>query len=121
MSSFSRTDTSVLGRWWWTVDRWALVALIGILLGVGEHTPIWRICHAFAPGFDRFRSPAVAMGWTTLAGVLLAAMGLERLLAISAAVCGEISPALFLPSVSSIIILLFASESLNLFSEVERA
>lgn len=34
MSSFSRTDTSVLGRWWWTVDRWALVALI-LLIGIG--------------------------------------------------------------------------------------
>lgn len=32
--TFSRTDTSLLGRWWWTVDRWTLAALI-ILLGVG--------------------------------------------------------------------------------------
>lgn len=28
MTSFSRTDTSILGRWWWTVDRWTLAALI---------------------------------------------------------------------------------------------
>lgn len=34
MSAFSRTDTSVLGRWWWTVDRWMLVA-IGLLIGTG--------------------------------------------------------------------------------------
>ncbi|GAB6051613.1 putative peptidoglycan glycosyltransferase FtsW [Magnetospira thiophila] len=27
MSTFSRTDTSLFGRWWWTVDRWSLVAL----------------------------------------------------------------------------------------------
>jgi len=26
-ASFSRTDTSLIGRWWWTVDRWTLVAL----------------------------------------------------------------------------------------------
>lgn len=32
--TFSRTDTSLLGRWWWTVDRWTLAALI-ILLSVG--------------------------------------------------------------------------------------
>ena len=25
--AFARTDHSVLGRWWWTVDRWTLVAL----------------------------------------------------------------------------------------------
>ena len=27
MSNFSRTDRSVLGLWWWTVDRWTLAAL----------------------------------------------------------------------------------------------
>ena len=32
--SFARTDTSVLGRWWWTIDRWILVAL-GALIGIG--------------------------------------------------------------------------------------
>ncbi|MBM3545836.1 MAG: cell division protein FtsW [Alphaproteobacteria bacterium] len=30
MTTISRTDTSVLGRWWWTVDRWALAAIAGI-------------------------------------------------------------------------------------------
>ena len=34
MTTFARTDTSVLGRWWWTVDRWTLVALI-LLMGFG--------------------------------------------------------------------------------------
>jgi cell division protein FtsW len=37
MMSFARTDHSVLGRWWWTVDRWSLatiifIAMIGIVL-----------------------------------------------------------------------------------------
>ena len=27
MTTFSRADTSILGRWWWTVDRWALAAV----------------------------------------------------------------------------------------------
>ena len=31
---FARTDHSVIGRWWWTVDRWTLVAL-ALLIGVG--------------------------------------------------------------------------------------
>jgi cell division protein FtsW len=32
--SVSRSDTSVLGRWWWTVDRWTLAALMA-LIGFG--------------------------------------------------------------------------------------
>ena len=34
MTVLSRTDTSVVGRWWWTVDRWMLLAL-AMLIGVG--------------------------------------------------------------------------------------
>lgn len=34
MSSFARTDTSLMGRWWWTVDRWTLLSLIA-LMGFG--------------------------------------------------------------------------------------
>ena len=34
MTSFTRTDTSMLGRWWWTVDRWTLAA-VAILVGFG--------------------------------------------------------------------------------------
>jgi len=34
MTGFRRTDTSVIGHWWWTVDRWSLLAL-GLLIGVG--------------------------------------------------------------------------------------
>jgi cell division protein FtsW len=32
--TFGRTDTSTLGRWWWTVDRWTIGALF-LLVGVG--------------------------------------------------------------------------------------
>lgn len=32
--TFSRRDTSVLGRWWWTVDRWSLAAIV-LLMGIG--------------------------------------------------------------------------------------
>ena len=34
MSTFARTDTSLLGRWWWTVDRWTLVSVVA-LMGFG--------------------------------------------------------------------------------------
>lgn len=32
MNSIARTDTSILGRWWWTVDRWTSGALLLIIL-----------------------------------------------------------------------------------------
>ncbi len=34
MAQFSRADNSILGRWWWTVDRWTL-GCIGLLIGFG--------------------------------------------------------------------------------------
>ncbi|WP_417450492.1 putative lipid II flippase FtsW [Kordiimonas sp.] len=46
MIAFSRSDNSVLSRWWWTVDRWML-ALVLVLITVG----IWLTLTA---------SPAVA-------------------------------------------------------------
>lgn len=34
MTNFSRADRSILGLWWWTVDRWTL-ATVGILMFMG--------------------------------------------------------------------------------------
>ncbi len=34
MAALSRADNSLLGRWWWTVDRWTLSA-IGMLISFG--------------------------------------------------------------------------------------
>ncbi|PWR24726.1 putative lipid II flippase FtsW [Zavarzinia aquatilis] len=30
--TFARTDNSVVGRWWWTVDRWAVIALTLLII-----------------------------------------------------------------------------------------
>jgi len=43
--TFSRTDTSLLGRWWWTVDRWTIVAVLliaalGIVLIMAASPPV---------------------------------------------------------------------------------
>jgi cell division protein FtsW len=35
MLTFARGDTSIVGRWWWTVDRWTLLA-IGLLILAGS-------------------------------------------------------------------------------------
>ena len=45
MAFIARTDRSVLGRWWWTVDRWTLVCLIvlaifGLLLSLAASPPV---------------------------------------------------------------------------------
>ena len=32
VTPFSRTDTSLLGRWWWTLDRWMLTAVLLLML-----------------------------------------------------------------------------------------
>ncbi|MFC7158176.1 hypothetical protein ACFQH4_00410, partial [Pseudidiomarina halophila] len=34
MTVFSRTDTSIVSDWWWTVDRWLLMSL-ALLIGIG--------------------------------------------------------------------------------------
>ena len=34
MVTFDRTDQSIFGRWWWTVDRWQLLAL-AVLMALG--------------------------------------------------------------------------------------
>ena len=33
--SFARTDQSLVGRWWWTVDRWSVLA-VAILCAFGS-------------------------------------------------------------------------------------
>lgn len=45
MSSFARTDISLVGRWWWTVDRWLLASLLlligaGVLMVLGASPPV---------------------------------------------------------------------------------
>ncbi len=45
MIQFPRNDNSVLGRWWWTVDRWTLgaitlLAVIGLLLTTTASPPV---------------------------------------------------------------------------------
>ncbi|TWB21211.1 cell division protein FtsW [Nitrospirillum amazonense] len=45
MITLSRTDQSVIGRWWWTVDRWTLatvflIATIGVVLIQAASPPV---------------------------------------------------------------------------------
>lgn len=54
MSTLARTDTSLVGRWWWTVDRWTLAAIasivvVGAVLTLAASPPV-----AERLGFDTF-------------------------------------------------------------------
>jgi cell division protein FtsW len=45
ITRFARSDTSIAGRWWWTVDRWSLLALgcliaIGLVLAMAATPPV---------------------------------------------------------------------------------
>ncbi len=45
MTTLARTDTSLIGRWWWTVDRWSLAALaaligFGVVLAMAAGPPV---------------------------------------------------------------------------------
>ena len=85
MTSFSRTDPSILGRWWWTLDRWALLVLtllfaVGAILTVAASPgaaariglePFFFVRHQFA-----FMVPALLI---LLAVSMLSPRGIRRI------------------------------------------
>lgn len=92
MTAFARTDRSLLGRWWWTVDRWNLVALVllmlaGVVLVMAASPPVAE--RIGVPGFHfvtrhfLFLLPALAtmfvLSLLEPAGVRLAALALLAL------------------------------------------
>jgi cell division protein FtsW len=54
MTAFARTDTSLLGRWWWTVDRWTLFAIAGLIVFGGLLTLAASPAVASRIGLDGF-------------------------------------------------------------------
>lgn len=52
MPTLTRSDRSILGQWWWTVDRWILAALV-VIIGMGilliqAATPAIAIKHGWS-------------------------------------------------------------------------
>ena len=85
MPALSRADTSVLGRWWWTVDRWTLVA-IGVLIGFGyimmlaASPAVAERIHVSRDMFIAKQVVFLALAGTLVVGVsLLSPKGVRRL------------------------------------------
>ena len=57
------------------VQLWATVGLAGFAVALGAHSPLFRLLHAVAPGFNLFRVPARTLVFTTVAAALLAGVG----------------------------------------------
>lgn len=76
MTAFARSDTSILGRWWWTVDRWALAALImlaavGAVLTLAASPPV-----AIRIGLDPFHFVRRQLVFLPLAVAIASAVSL---------------------------------------------
>ncbi len=85
MSTLARTDNSILARWWWTVDRWNLAALLalavlGVVMALAASPPV-----ADKLGLDTYHfagRQAVYLGLGLLIAVcvsLLSPRGVRRL------------------------------------------
>ena len=74
MIAIARTDTSLVGRWWWTVDRWTLAALgaivaIGAVLTLAASPPV-----AERLGLDTFYFAKRQFLFLGLAGAIIFSM-----------------------------------------------
>ena len=85
MSALARTDTSTLGRWWWTVDRWTVTALVllivaGMILSVTASPPVaTRIDLEPFHFVRRHMALLVPAGMTLFLVSLLSPRGVRRL------------------------------------------
>jgi len=82
---FARTDQSVFGRWWWTVDRWTLIALavligLGALLVTAASPPVAERIHLPSFYFVQHQAIMLAPTIAVMIGVsLLSPRGVRRL------------------------------------------
>jgi cell division protein FtsW len=88
MAVLSRADTSLLGRWWWTVDRWTLfsvVALIffGYVLVLAASPAVAERIHQSRDLFILKQVVFLALAGTVMVGVSLLSPRAVRRLAIA--------------------------------------
>ena len=68
-------------RYWWLFLG---LALFGLSIAFGGHTPIYRLYYAVLPGTDMFRAPSIAFFLVPFSLVMMAALTLERLASLRA-------------------------------------
>ena len=63
--------------------RWFFAGLAGavLLFALGAHTPVWRVAYEVVPGIRLFRAPSTIMFVFAFSVATLAALGVDRLLA----------------------------------------
>ena len=76
MISFDRTDTSIVARWWWTIDRWMLAAVglllvFGVILTLAASPPV-----AERLGYDSYYFVRRQLLFLPLAAILLICVSL---------------------------------------------
>lgn len=60
---------------------WAALALLGLLIALGENTPVHRLLYEFVPGFAQLRVPARFLLLTDLGLAVLAGFGFQMVFA----------------------------------------
>lgn len=83
MSSFARTDTSVLGQWWWTVDRWIMGAIgaliiIGTLLTLAASPPVAERINMDSYFFVKKHLMMLPLGLILLFGISMASPNIVK-------------------------------------------
>ncbi|MBI4184759.1 MAG: cell division protein FtsW [Proteobacteria bacterium] len=76
MSGLSRADTSLFGRWWWTVDRWSLAALGTLVVTGAILTLAASPAVAERIGLESFHFARRQFAYLVLAAALLVAVSL---------------------------------------------
>lgn len=61
---------------------WALLALLGLLVALGENTPLHRLLYDVVPGFAQLRVPARFLLLTNLGLAVLAGLGFQKVFTI---------------------------------------
>ena len=85
MPVLSRADTSVLGRWWWTVDRWTLFAVtaligFGYIMMLAASPAVAERIHVSRDTFIAKQVVFLALAGLVVVGVsLLSPRGIRRL------------------------------------------
>ncbi len=74
MRALARTDTSLVGQWWWTIDRWLLaavfsIAVIGMILTLAASPPV-----ADRIGLDSFYFAKRQIIFLTVSVILMVAV-----------------------------------------------